>query len=77
VLGALNGPQSLGRHTRAILAEADVILLVGTRTIRTNRFMAACPAESRVIHIDIDPTEIGRNYEALRLVGDGETTLDA
>ena len=31
VLGALNGPQSLGRHTRD-LAKADVILLVGTRT---------------------------------------------
>jgi acetolactate synthase I/II/III large subunit len=31
VLGALNGPRSLGSHTRPLLAEADLILLVGTR----------------------------------------------
>jgi acetolactate synthase-1/2/3 large subunit len=78
VLGALNGPQSLGRHTRAILGEADVILLVGTRNNQNGTdSWRLVPAGSRVIHIDIDPTEIGRNYEALRLVGDAETTLDA
>src|SRR5438552_1419257 len=32
VLGPLNGPGSLGRHSRHLLEEADLVLLVGTRT---------------------------------------------
>jgi acetolactate synthase-1/2/3 large subunit len=78
VLGALNGPRSLGFRTRPVFADADVILLVGTRTNQngTDSWRLIKPS-TRVIHIDIDPTEIGRNYEALRLVGDAATTLDA
>jgi acetolactate synthase-1/2/3 large subunit len=78
VLGALNGPRSLGRHTQAILAAADLVLLVGTRTNQNGTdSWRNMPAGSTIIHIDVDPTEIGRNYEALRLVGDAETTLEA
>ena len=78
VLGALTGPTSLGRHTRALMDEADVVLLVGTRTNQNgmDSWRLIAPA-SRVIHIDIDPLEIGRNYEALRLVGDARETLIA
>jgi len=32
VLGALVGPRSLGRRTKAIVEEADLVILVGTRT---------------------------------------------
>ncbi|MGA7804949.1 acetolactate synthase catalytic subunit [Bradyrhizobium sp.] len=78
VLGALIGPRSLGRRMRPILDEADVVLLVGTRTNQNGtdswRLM---PKSAELIHIDIDPEEIGRNYQALRLVGDAQTTLDA
>lgn len=78
VLGALNGPRSLGSHTRAILAEADVVLLVGTRTNQNGTdSWRNVPADAVIIHIDIDPTEIGRTYEAMRLVGDAATTLRA
>lgn len=78
VLGALNGPGSLGRHTRAILSEADVVVLVGTRTNQNGSdTWRLIPPTAKIVHIDIDPTEIGRNYEAMRLVGDAETTLSA
>jgi acetolactate synthase I/II/III large subunit len=76
VLGSLNGPRSLGRHTRALLQEADVILLVGTRNNQNGTdSWRLLPPTAKIIQIDIDASEIGRNYEALRLVGDAETTL--
>ena len=78
VLGALNGPRSLGRHTRRLVDEADTILLVGSRTNQNGTdSWRSIPASANLIHIDIDPEEIGRNYQALRLVGDAATTLDA
>ncbi|MBF2714120.1 acetolactate synthase catalytic subunit [Agrobacterium vitis] len=78
VLGALNGPRSVGRHTRPILERADVVLLVGTRTNQNGTdTWRLIPPSARVLHIDIDPNEIGRNYEAVRLVGDAASTLNA
>jgi acetolactate synthase-1/2/3 large subunit len=78
VLGALTGPRSLGRRTRALLEEADVVLLVGTRTNQNGTdSWRLIPPEAELIHVDIDPQEIGRNYQALRLAGDAATTLDA
>jgi acetolactate synthase-1/2/3 large subunit len=75
-LGALTGPHSLGRHMRALMAEADVVLMIGTRTNQngTDSWRLIAPT-ARIIHIDVDPTEIGRNYEALRLVGDARETI--
>ena len=76
VLGALNGPRSLGRHTQPVLSDADVVVLVGTRTNQNGTdSWRAIPKGARVIHIDIDPTEVGRNYDSLRLIGDAATTL--
>jgi acetolactate synthase-1/2/3 large subunit len=78
VLASLTGPRSLGRHTRALLAEADVILLVGSRTNQNGTdSWRNIPPDAALIHVDIDPMEIGRNFEALRLVGDAASTLDA
>jgi len=78
VLGTLTGPRSLGRRMRPLLDEADVVLLVGTRTNQngTDSWRLIPPA-AELIHIDIDPEEIGRNYQALRLVGDATATLEA
>jgi acetolactate synthase-1/2/3 large subunit len=77
-LGSLVGPGSLGRHTRTLMNEADLVVLVGTRTNEdgTDKWRAI-PRDARIIHIDIDPQEVGRNYEALRLVGDARSTLAA
>jgi len=78
VLGPLTGPGSLGRYSRRFLEEADVILLVGTRTNQNGTdSWRSLPRSARIIHLDIDPGEIGRNYEAaLRLVGDAAETLN-
>jgi len=78
VLGSLTGRQSLGRHMRSMLDEADAVLLVGTRNNQNGTdSWRLIPRAAKIIHIDIDPNEIGRNYEAVRLVGDAQTTLDA
>ena len=78
VLGALTGPNSLGRCTRQILSEADVIVEVGTRNNQNGTdSWRLIPATAQLIQIDIDPQEIGRNYEAVRLVGDAAETLRA
>lgn len=74
---------TLGRGARAhtlrpLIAEADVVLLVGNRTNQNGTdSWTLYPRDARYIHIDPDPVEIGRNYEALRLVGDAKLTLAA
>ncbi|KXF79430.1 acetolactate synthase catalytic subunit [Paramesorhizobium deserti] len=76
VLGSLTGLRSLGFYSQALLQEADLVLLVGTRTNQNGTdSWRQIPAGAEVIHIDIDPVEIGRNYEAMRLVGDARETL--
>jgi acetolactate synthase I/II/III large subunit len=78
VAGYNLGRLSRARHMRSIIDEADVILLVGTRTNQNGTdSWSAYPDGARYIHLDIDGTEIGRNYEALRLVGDAKLTLAA
>ncbi|MFJ6321984.1 MULTISPECIES: acetolactate synthase catalytic subunit [unclassified Rhizobium] len=78
VLGSLVGPCSLGLYSRELMAEADLVILVGTRTNQNGTDnWRQIPAKAKVIHIDIDPTEVGRNYEALRLIGDARETLAA
>jgi acetolactate synthase-1/2/3 large subunit len=78
VLGALTGPRSLGKRTKSILDEADLVVLVATRTNQngTDSWRQIIPG-TQVIHIDIDPCEVGRNYEAMRLIGDASATLEA
>lgn len=75
-LASLTGPGSLGRHTKPMLQEADVVFLVGTRTNEDGTdHWTLLPSGATLIHIDIDPQEIGRNYEAMRLQGDVRETL--
>ncbi len=59
-----------GSPLRAHLDRADVILAVGTRLV------AGFRQDQQVIHIDIDPEEIGRNHrKTFGLVGDARATL--
>jgi len=78
VAGYNLGVLSPARHLRPIIERADVVLLIGTRTNQNGTdSWQLYPDGARYIHIDIDPVEIGRNYEALRLVGDAKLTLAA
>jgi acetolactate synthase-1/2/3 large subunit len=76
--GNAYGRRAPGHYLKSIVAEADVVVLVGTRTAQngTDSWSTFAPT-AKFVHIDIDPTEIGRNYEALRLVGDARLTLAA
>jgi acetolactate synthase-1/2/3 large subunit len=76
--GNLLGRLSPGHYYRPMIAAADVVLIVGSRTAQngTDSWTAFSP-DARFIHIDVDPSEIGRNYEALRLTGDARPTLAA
>jgi acetolactate synthase-1/2/3 large subunit len=73
----MTGPRSLGSHSRDLIDDADLVLLVGTRTNQNGTdSWRLIPQAATVIHVDVDPQEIGRSYEAIRLVGDaGETLL--
>lgn len=78
VTGYALGKLSPGRYMKGIIDEADVILLVGSRTNQNGTdSWALYPQGARIIHIDVDGLEIGRNYEALRLNGDAKLTLGA
>jgi len=78
VTGYAMGKLSPTRYMRPIVQQADVILLVGTRTNQNGTdSWQLYPENARYIHIDVDGAEIGRNYEALRLKGDAKLTLDA
>ena len=78
VIGYYMGPRGMARHQRELVAGADAILLIGTRTNQNGTdSWQLFPDAARYIHIDADPIEIGRNYEALRLLGDARATIEA
>jgi len=80
-LGCIGNYMAVGSRThklRPLVERADVVLLVGSRTNQNGTdTWTLFPTSARFIHIDVDPIEIGRNYEALRLVGDAKLTLAA
>jgi acetolactate synthase-1/2/3 large subunit len=78
VIGYFMGTGAMARYHRALVDEADVILLIGNRTNQNGTdSWTLLPRGARFIHLDIDGAEVGRNYEALRLVGDAKLTLAA
>ncbi|OWU85699.1 acetolactate synthase catalytic subunit [Oceanicola sp. 22II-s10i] len=78
VLANALGSHSPFRHQKPLLDEADVVLLIGTRTNQNGTdSWKLYPPKARFIHLDIDGMEIGRNYEALRLQGDARLGIEA
>jgi len=80
-----NHPLSLGpigmhgtAEANRIVLEADCLLAVGVRFSdrSTGRFDEFCP-DAKIIHVDIDPSEIGKNKKVhLPIVGDAKVTLE-
>ncbi len=76
VIGNYMGPTSATHHLRSMVTDADVIVLVGTRTNENGTdAWSLLPAGATLIHIDVDSNEVGRNYEAIRVVGDARLAL--
>jgi acetolactate synthase-1/2/3 large subunit len=77
-VGYFMGLRGRARHLRPLVEEADVVLLVGNRTNQNGTdSWQLYPKNARYIHLDVDSQEVGRNYEAMRLVGDAKLTLRA
>jgi len=67
-VGTLWASQRLG----PVVAQADVVLAVGTRL----QGIRLAPHQ-RLVHLDVDPAEIGRNHPAdVGVVGDGRLSLE-
>jgi acetolactate synthase I/II/III large subunit len=78
IIGYYMGTGSASQHLRAMVDDADVIVAIGNRTNQNGTdSWQLLPGGAQLIHIDIDPQEIGRNHEALRLAGDARATIDA
>lgn len=61
----------------AALREADLVLLVGFKSSQSSSFAWTVPTpEQKVIHLDIDPAEVGRIFRTdVGLVGDAKLGL--
>ncbi len=79
VVGYFMGTRGRTRHLRGLVADADLVLLIGNRCNQNGTdSWQLYPKHARYIHIDIDGQEVGRNYEAaVRLVGDARLTIEA
>ncbi|XRQ06180.1 acetolactate synthase catalytic subunit [Actinomadura welshii] len=77
VAANLTGERGPAHFHLDLIADADVVLLVGTRTNEngTEGWTLTSP-DAAYIHIDVDPLEVGRNYESLRLLGDARAALE-
>lgn len=61
-----------------VVRKADIVFFIATRAGRheTNGLTAPERGASKIIHLDIDPVVIGRNYKVdVPLVGDAKSTL--
>jgi acetolactate synthase-1/2/3 large subunit len=78
IIGYVMGQGARTAALRPMVERADLVLLVGSRTNQngTDSWKLFGP-ETRFIHLDADPMEVGRNYEAMRLVGDAKLSLAA
>ena len=62
-----------------LLRSSDLVLMVGTKNSQSSTFIWSVPTpKQKVIHLDIDPTEVGRIFRTdVPLVGDAKLGLAA
>lgn len=79
VVGYFMGTNGRTRYQRALVEDADVVMLVGNRTNQNGTdSWQLYPDGATYIQVDIDGQEIGRNYEAtVRVLGDAKLALQA
>lgn len=76
VIGSFMGRTSYNFGLQSFVAATDVVLLVGTRTNENGTdSWKLFPDKARFIQLDLAAEEIGRNYEAVRLMGDARAGL--
>lgn len=63
---------------RVFLEEADVVFLIGFKSAQNSTFNWTLPRKgTKVIHLDVDPTEIGKVFKTdLMMVGDAKAGLE-
>ncbi|WP_454692696.1 thiamine pyrophosphate-binding protein [Achromobacter aloeverae] len=77
----VTGAYTIGKSARGWLAnqavkEADLVILIGSKTDSIATDGWTVPARSqRIIHIDIDPIELGRTYRSLEISADAALAL--
>ncbi|MCW2528689.1 MAG: putative acetolactate synthase large subunit [Pseudonocardiales bacterium] len=77
VIGSFMAPYARTHRLRDYVRTSDVIVLVGSRTNENGTdTWQLLPRDATFIHIDVDPEELGRNYEAVRMLGDARLALD-
>ena len=78
VMGSYTGGKyGRGKIANQIVSEADVAFLMGSRTDQYPYLNWTLPKKgTKIIHLDMDPDEIGRNFEThVAMVGDVKATL--
>ena len=69
---------SLPAELDAFVAQCDVVLVVGSKLGSERTAGQRLPLSSQLIHIDIDPAEIGHNYPAhIGIATDAKAALEA
>jgi acetolactate synthase I/II/III large subunit len=78
VIGNTMGTRAPTKFFKDYINNADLIIFIGTRTNENGTAgWTLFPTSAKFAQIDIDPEELGRNYPALRLLGDARETLTA
>jgi len=77
----VTGAYTIGKLARGWLAnqavkDADLVILIGTKTDSIATDSWTVPSRSqKIIHIDIDPVELGRTYRSLEISSDAALAL--
>ena len=74
------GENGSREYANEMLREADTLLLLGTavESVWTEKWTQPEDGEKRIVHVDVSPESIGRNYDTeVAVPGDLRTTLDA